>query len=415
MARKSKNIYKKYDNLIKAAIDVIKSGQMSLRKASQHYGIPKSTLSDRLTGKVASDAKSGRPPTVPLDVEADIVGRVTTAAGCGFGITRRDFLIKTGRLCQKMGLKTPFKNGIPGKGYFQGLKRRHPSIVIRKPEKLGTSRARCLNPTIVNRYIDDLGKLLISLGIANKPSQIWNMDETGKQFEHNPVRVVARKGVKNLPGRTSNQRTNTTILACVSASGQAMPPLMIVKGKTQRSLYSWNTAAAPQGTKWSFQENAWMTETICKDWFEEIFLPFCGSARPQLLICDGHRSHEAHALLEIAKDNNIEILALPPHTTHKLQPLDKSVFGPFSAYYNEGCTEFLSASPHHTINKWSFPEIIARAWERAMTEKNITSDFHHVVYTPSIHVLYVQRICYHRLCLTSHCMPSPHQLHPPLQ
>jgi hypothetical protein len=141
---------------------------------------------------------------VPLDVKADIVGRVTTAAGCGFGITRRDLLIKTGRLCQKMGLKTPFKNGIPG------LKRRHPCIVIHKPEKFGTSRARCLNPTIVNRYIDDLGKLFISLGIENKPSQIWNMDETGKQFEHNSVRVVARKGVKNLPGLTSNQRTNTT-------------------------------------------------------------------------------------------------------------------------------------------------------------------------------------------------------------
>jgi hypothetical protein len=31
---------------------------------------------------------------VPLDVEAEIVGRVTTAAGCGFGIIRRDFLIK---------------------------------------------------------------------------------------------------------------------------------------------------------------------------------------------------------------------------------------------------------------------------------------------------------------------------------
>ena len=65
-------------------------------------------------------------------------------------------------------------------------------------------------------------------------------------------------------------------------------------------------------------------------------------ARSQLLICDCHKSHEAYRTFEPARENNIHILALSPHTTHRLQPLDKGVFGPLSCYYNEACTEYLS-------------------------------------------------------------------------
>ena len=118
-----------------------------------------------------------------------------------------------------------------------------------------------------------------------------------------------------------------------------------------------------------------MNESICLSWFEDIFLKQCGEERPQLLICDSHNSHEALNLLETARVNDIHILALPPHTTHKLQPLDKSVFGPLSSYFNEACTGYLSAHPLNTINKWSFPRLLTSAWERAMMPRNIKSGF----------------------------------------
>lgn len=58
------------------------------------------------------------------------------------------------------------------------------------------------------------------------------MDETGKQFEHRPNTVVARKEVKSLPGRTGNSKENVTVLVCVNAQGGALPPMYIGKGKT---------------------------------------------------------------------------------------------------------------------------------------------------------------------------------------
>ena len=59
MARKSKNIYKKYDDsVLKQAVEAVKGGALSLRQASKQFQVPKSTLSDRLNGKIDMDAKA---------------------------------------------------------------------------------------------------------------------------------------------------------------------------------------------------------------------------------------------------------------------------------------------------------------------------------------------------------------------
>ena len=50
----SKKSRKSYDELtLNAALSAIKDGEMSIRKASVTFSIPKSTLSDRISGKVS--------------------------------------------------------------------------------------------------------------------------------------------------------------------------------------------------------------------------------------------------------------------------------------------------------------------------------------------------------------------------
>jgi hypothetical protein len=61
------------------------------------------------------------------------------------------------------------------------------------------------------------------------------------------------------------------------------------------------------------------------------------SGKPILLILNGHSSHETSCILQLAKLHNIIILCLPPHTTHKLQPLDVGVFGPLQQAWLEQC------------------------------------------------------------------------------
>jgi hypothetical protein len=76
-----------------------------------------------------------------------------------------------------------------------------------------------------------------------------------------------------------------------------------------------------------------------------------------------------------AMDENIHILALPPHTTHQLQPLDRSVFGPLNRAYNKACSQYVQENPLNQINKWSFPGLFRTAWESALTSQNISSGF----------------------------------------
>ncbi|KAK3104138.1 hypothetical protein FSP39_024691 [Pinctada imbricata] len=230
-----------------------------------------------------------------------------------------------------------------------------------------------MNKVIVSRYFSDLASIITENGLT--PDVIWNCDETGKQFEHRPTSIIARKGTRSLPGRTGNSRENITILASVNACGTKIPPMCVVKGKTMKSVQSSSTLDAPQGTMWTYQERAWMCDILGTLWFKDVFLRNIGPKRPQLLIMDSHGSHEVLGLIEEAVKENIILLALPPHTSHHLQPLDKSVFGPFAKAYDKACSQFMSEDPNHIVNKATWPRLFKSAWETSVTPQNIISGF----------------------------------------
>ena len=76
---------------------------------------------------------------------------------------------------------------------------------------------------------------------------------------------------------------------------------------------------------------------ITKAKFHEFGLHFikyvktnCMLGRKNLLIVDGHKSHLYNLpFYELMRVNNIEVLTIPPHTSHLLQPLDSAPFGAF--------------------------------------------------------------------------------------
>ena len=91
--------------------------------------------------------------------------------------------------------------------------------------------------------------------------------------------------------------------------------------------------------------NGWTDDFLCSEWFEKCFIPQATARKvsnaPILLIYDGHGSHNTAALIELAREHNIILFCLPPHTTHKLQPLDVGVFGPFARAWLDRCDEYV--------------------------------------------------------------------------
>ena len=50
--------------------------------------------------------------------------------------------------------------------------------------------------------------------------------------------------------------------------------------------------------------------------------------KPIIIFFDGHGSHITHQTALRAKEEDVAIVCLPPHTSSALQPLDVGVYGP---------------------------------------------------------------------------------------
>jgi len=96
--------------------------------------------------------------------------------------------------------------------------------------------------------------------------------------------------------------------AAVNAQGMSLPQHFVVKGKTTKSQQSFQTENAPQCSTWSVSDSGWTKQGIAHLWFLKSFLRGIGSDRPQLLILNGHDSHNFVQLIEVAVANNIHFI-----------------------------------------------------------------------------------------------------------
>lgn len=72
--------------------------------------------------------------------------------------------------------------------------------------------------------------------------------------------------------------------------------------------------------------NGWMESDVFENYFTNTFLKCIEKERLVLLINDGHSTHISFNLVLKAKNENITILKLPPHSSHLFQPLNLTLF-----------------------------------------------------------------------------------------
>jgi hypothetical protein len=80
------------------------------------------------------------------------------------------------------------------------------------------------------------------------------------------------------------------------------------------------------------------------------------------------------AFIEYCIENKIMLAILPPHLTHRLQPLDVSLFSPLAKYYDKHLGIFNQKNQGWTrFTKRNFFANFWKAWEDAITSKNVKS------------------------------------------
>ncbi|KAJ4449477.1 hypothetical protein ANN_00876 [Periplaneta americana] len=88
-----------------------------------------------------------------------------------------------------------------------------------------------------------------------------------------------------------------------------------------------------------------------------------------LLIFDGASSHLDTGVVDVADSCGITLFCLPSNTTHDLQPFDKSVFGPYEAFWDDEVLLYWSkqkGAESRTVNKRIFGKILIRVGQEQL-------------------------------------------------
>lgn len=125
-----------------------------------------------------------------------------------------------------------------------------------------------------------------------------------------------------------------TVICCMSAAGYFIPPMLIFPRKNTSVQFE---KGAPPGTLIRVHPSGWVQTHLFFEWFHH-FVKITNPTKdsPVLLVLDGHYTHTRNIqLIDFARENFVTIISLPPHTTHRLQPLDKTFMSSFKAHYIE--------------------------------------------------------------------------------
>ena len=90
---------------------------------------------------------------------------------------------------------------------------------------------------------------------------------------------------------------------------------------------------------------------------------------------DNHKTHITAQSLEFCEKNGIVLFTFPTHCSHKLQPLDVSVYGPLKRYYNAECGNWMINKPGRKITLYEVSEILGKSYAKAFTLENATAGF----------------------------------------
>ena len=230
-------------------------------------------------------------------------------------------------------MKTRLYSGELGANWTQKFLSRHPELSSRWSRPLERERANNYTFETVSDWFNKFHITIIQYSIVK--GDCYNMDEKGFNMGHLcKEKVICSK--RNLDPRVK-EPTNTdwtSLLECISDDGVNLPPFTIFKGKIQ--MEAWIHELQKNG-KVCISQKGWTNNSLGLEWLKQVFHPRTKERQRgawRLLVIDGHTSHITIEVIRFCQVNSLVLLCLPPHTTHKLQPLDVSVFSPLAKRYS---------------------------------------------------------------------------------
>jgi len=363
------------------AVRVVRSGEMGYLKASKYFSVPRGTLERYVKDTYGSpeelvNVRLGRRTVLPSDLEDKLVEYCITLDQRYYGLRRQDIKSMAFQLAIRNGLQHPFnqEKSTAGKKWLRSFLKRHPVLSLRTPEGISAARVKGFTSENVARFFDiyesEVGK------VNHQAHRIFNVDETGiTTVQHRRSKVVSLRGKKEVASLTSAERGNLiTVVTCMNATGTYVPPLIVFpRIKMKQELMD----GAPAGSISACHPSGWIQTDIFTKWFDHFVHYVKPSADdPVLLIVDGHYSHTRNLdVVDKAREHSVAIVSLPPHSTHKMQPLDVGFLKPLKTYYAQEIETWLGNNPGRVVTPFVVCKLFGPAYRRAATMEISVNSF----------------------------------------
>lgn len=189
----SRGTYKEwYEDSMVQAVDAVLNKGLSIRCAAELYAIPKSTLSDRISGRVVMGSVSGPAKYLTTQQEEELVYFLLECASIGYPKSCQQVIAMVQQLINERGMQRTVTHG-----WWESFCHRHPNVTLRTTAPLSLYRAKASDVGVMNKYFDMLQSTIDEYDLTDKPCQWFNMYETGMPLSPKPLRMVASLGSKN--------------------------------------------------------------------------------------------------------------------------------------------------------------------------------------------------------------------------
>ena len=366
------------EDSLQNALHAVRNG-MNIAQASLQYGIPSRTIRrhrDRAVQRPGT-LKLGPVETVlPRDIEQQLAREIQLMERRMYAITTIDVRRLAYELAERQHVRHKFDHNtrMAGKDWLRGFIQRNGALTIRKPIATSLARINGFTENAVNGFFDVLEDTLQN-GNFNA-TNIWNCDETGMSTVVQPGKDVATKGVRQVRKASSAERgKNTTALCCMNAAGNFLPPMIIFPRKRFQDILMQGAPAGAIGGV-NVKGTGYIDQTLFLRWLHHFqAVTNCSINAKHLLLLDGHESHKTLEAVEYGRTNGIVMISLPPHSSHRLQPLDRTFFKTLNTNYERQVHSFMMSHHGERVTQFHVAGLFGAAYNRSATVISAANGF----------------------------------------
>ena len=136
------------------------------------HGVPRSTLKDRLSGRVKHGTKSGPKPYLSTEEESELASHLLQATHIGYGKTRRDVI---GIVKEHLRRQGALKGNSISNGWWEKFLRRNPTLSLHSGDSTAHVRMDTINDENLRAYYNLLKSVYDEHEFDSHPEAIYNM------------------------------------------------------------------------------------------------------------------------------------------------------------------------------------------------------------------------------------------------